>query len=164
MGKNNGFYDYTKEDMVEVLKEITKLWHRKVTAYDSRVVEDMFLDYAFPPATIRYLFNLAYKRGAESPDYIYAIADVLKGRNITDATEAELTLERSFKKYTDILVYISGKRRIPSPAEKKKIDDIMMKYHPTEEEIEEIGKITEKAQRPSLAYFEAVLRNKKKLT
>lgn len=152
---------YSREDLKDVLKEVSHIWNRKITQTDAVICEDMFLIYNFDKELIKYLLTFAKKRGAESLRYLYPVADVLKKQNITDCTEAELTLERSFQKYTDILFYINRCKKIPSEIEKKKIDEIIATYDPTPEEIEEVGMITRNAKNPSLRYFETVLKNKR---
>ena len=152
---------YSRENLKDVLKEVSHLWKRKITQTDVVICEDMFLKYDFDTELIKYLLSFSKKRGAETLRYLYPIADILKQNKITDSTKAELTLEESFKKYTDILIYINWSKKSPSKAEKEKIDEILTTYDPTPEEIEEVGKITKNAKKPSLRYFETVLRNKR---
>ena len=159
--KNQDFYDFSKGEMIDVLRKVSGLWKRKVTAYDSRVIEDMFLIYAFDPELIKWLLEFIYERGAEKLDYLYPIANILEKKGIRDQVEAELTLKKSLKKYTAILKYIRNSKRLPASAEKEKIDEILEKYKPTEDEVKEAGEITKRAKRPSLNYFETVLKNKR---
>ena len=150
--------------MKEVLKEVGGLWKRRVKPYDAFVIEDLFLNYDLEPDTILYLMRYAIEKGADTLNYLYPLAQVLKENGITDVTEAELTLERKFEKYTRILFFIHRKKKLPTRGEKEKIDEIMDKYHPTNEEIVKVGKLTKKAKNPSLRYFEAVMEQKRKET
>lgn len=154
-------YEYSIDDLKTCLRETARFWKRKVTPLDVSICEDLFLKYGFDTDLILYLLKFAYQRGADTLKYLYPLADVLKKNGITSRNEAELTLEKKFKKYMDILVYINWNKKVPSQAEKEKIDEIMEKYAPTEEEIRTVGEITKQAKRPSLQYFEAVLRNKR---
>lgn len=154
-------YDYSIDELKSCLREAARLWNRPITPLDVRICEDMFLNYGFDPDTVYYLLSFAKMRGADTLNYLYPIADVLKKRKIRTKTEAELTLEKSFKKYMDILVYINWDKTVPSQAEKEKIDEIFQTYTPSDEEIRIVGEITRKAKRPSLRYFETVLKNKR---
>lgn len=153
--------DYTREDLKNILKEVSRLWGRRVTQSDVAVCEDIFLKYGFDTNLFKYLLLFAKKRGAQTLKYLYPIADVLKRQNITDRTEAELTLEKTFGKYTEILFYTNFSKKVPSAVEKEKIDEIIKTYKPTHKEIEEVGKVTRNADNPSLRYFETVLKNKR---
>lgn len=152
---------YSIDELKACLRETARLWKRKITPVDVSICEDLFLKYGFDGEMIRYLLAFAKKRGADTLKYLYPIADVLKKRGIRTQTEAELTLEKSFQKYMDILVYINWKKTVPSAAEKEKIDAILEKYAPTAEEIRAVGEITRNAKRPSLRYFETVLKNRR---
>ncbi len=154
-------YEYSRDDLKTCLRETVRLWKRPVHALDAAVCEELFLDYGFDTETILFLLQFAHQRGADTLNYLYPLAEVLKLQDVKSRTEAELTLEQNFKRYMDILVYINWNKTVPSPAEKEKIDEILLKYHPSEEEIRSAGEITRQAKRPSLQYFEAVLRNKK---
>ncbi len=160
MKKNNSFYDYSPEELKDCLKETARLWKRPVTALDVSICEKLFLDYGLDADTVKYLLGFSYKRGAGTLKYMIPLAEILKAKGISSCTEAELTLEKSFKKYMDILVYINKSKAAPSLAEKEKIDEILEKYHPSQEEIRSAGEITRMSRRPSLQYFEAVLRNR----
>lgn len=156
-------YDYTDNELKDVLRTVKNLWDRRVTAQDAYICEDLFIEYDLDPETIKYLMGLAKKRGAATLKYLYPLAEIIRSNNINDATAAEIIIEKNISKYTNILQYINySKNRIPTKAEKEKIDEIFHEYDPTEEEIREVGNITKNANRPSLIYFETVLKNKRK--
>lgn len=154
-------YEYSIDELKACLRETARLWKRKVTPLDVSICEDLFLKYEFDSELILYLLRFAHQRGADTLKYLYPLADVLKKNGIQNRNKAELTLEKKFKKYMDILVYINCSKKVPSQAEIEKIDAIFERYAPTEEEIRCVGEITRQAKRPSLQYFEAVLKNKR---
>ncbi len=156
-------YDYTEDELKDVLRVVKKLWNRRVTAQDAYICEDLFIEYGLDPDMVKYLLELAKKRGAVTLKYLYPLAEIIKSNNFSDVTEAELIIEKNISKYTNVLQYIDySRKRIPTKAEKEKIDEIFEAYNPTDEEIREIGNITRNARRPSLSYFETVLKNKRK--
>ncbi len=154
------FYEYDDTDMVTMLHYVKKNWKRKVTAFDAAIIEDLFLKYDFDPNMVKWLLSYIYERGAVSLSYIYPIADVLKKQGINDSLSAEIFLNKEFDKYKRLLKKMNLFRSIPQKKEKEIIDSWYKKY--SENEILEACSVTAaKAKRPSVAYTDAVLKNRK---